>query len=498
MSAVDGSGLGTNSGEPVDLGGSRRIHIVGVGGAGMSAIAEILATMGHQVTGSDLKDGPTVQRLQGLGLTVSVGHRAANVGSAELVAISSAIPAGNAEVSAARAAGIDVVRRADVLAALCRLRATVAVAGTHGKTTTSSMLALILVEAGVQPSFLIGGDLNEIGSGAAWDVGQHFVVEADESDGTFLQLDPFVSVVTNVEPDHLDHYGSYQNVRAAFGQFVASTAAVAVVGIDGPDGAALAVAASANPLGTASPDSQPETDAGAPRVVTFGEHPDADYRMVDVTSARDGVSWRLLAGGRDLGLLSLPIMGRHNAANATAATAAALELGLPMDAAVRALARFAGVARRLQFRGEAGGVTFIDDYAHLPSEVAAALAALRSGGWSRLVAVFQPHRYSRIEAVGTEFRDSFVDADVAVLTEIYAAGERPRPGITGRLVANAVIDAHPWRVAAYLPHRRDLVTYLLATLRPGDCCVTLGAGDLTSLPDEVQAALRARAGGAGR
>jgi UDP-N-acetylmuramate--alanine ligase len=187
-------------------------------------------------------------------------------------------------------------------------------------------------------------------------------------------------------------------------------------------------------------------------------------------------------------------MGRHNAANATAATACALELGLPFDAAARALARFAGVARRLQFRGEAGGVTFIDDYAHLPSEVAAALAALRSGGWSRLVAVFQPHRYSRIEAVGVEFRDSFLDADVAAITEVYAAGERPRPGVTGRLVANAVVDAHPWRTVAYLPHRRDLLTYLLATLQPGDCCVTLGAGDLTSLPDEVQQALRERLG----
>ncbi|MGE0727474.1 MAG: UDP-N-acetylmuramate--L-alanine ligase [Acidimicrobiia bacterium] len=465
----------------VDLSHPRSIHIVGIGGAGMCAIAEILASLGHRVTGSDLKDGPTVERLRALGVPVSVGHDAANLGDAELVAISTAIPAHNAEVRAARDAGTTVLRRADILAALCRLRATVAVAGTHGKTTTSSMLALILVEAGVRPSFLIGGDLNEIGTGAAWDEGEHFVVEADESDGTFLVLGPRASIVTNVEPDHLDHYGSYDAVRAAFARFAATTDGPAVIGIDGVDGAALAAAAR----------------AVNPRVVTFGTAATADYRIVDAESARRGVSWTLQRGGEVLGELSLPIVGLHNAANATAAAACALELGIGFDACRRALARFAGVARRLQFRGETGGVTFIDDYAHLPTEVAAALAAVRSAGWPRIVAVFQPHRYSRIAEVGGAFTDSFVDADLIAVTDIYAAGEKPRPGVTGRLVANAALDAHPWRPLAYLPHRRDVVTWLLATLRPGDVCVTLGAGDLTALPDEIQAHLRARATDAG-
>ncbi|MCC6434799.1 MAG: UDP-N-acetylmuramate--L-alanine ligase [Acidimicrobiales bacterium] len=460
----------------VDLGRPRRIHIVGVGGAGMCAIAEILASLGHRVTGSDLKDGPTVERLRALGLAVAIGHDAANVGDAELVAISTAIPAHNPEVRAANAAGVTVLRRADILAALCRLRATVAVAGTHGKTTTSSMLALILVEAGLRPSFLIGGDLNEIGTGAAWDDGAHFVVEADESDGTFLVLGPKASVVTNVEADHLDHYGSYDAVRAAFARFVTTTDGPAVVGIDGPDGAALADAARAD----------------NPRLVTFGAHAAADYRIVDAVSQRSGVTWRLQRRGEDLGELALPIVGLHNAANATAAAACALELGAPFDACRRALGRFAGVARRLQFRGEAGGVTFIDDYAHLPTEVGAALAAVRSAGWPRIVAVFQPHRYSRIAEVGGQFGDSFVDADLIAVTDVYAAGERPRPGVSGRLVANAALDAHPWRPLAYLPHRRDVVTWLLATLRPGDVCVTLGAGDLTALPDEIQARLAAR------
>jgi len=458
---------------PGDLG---PIHILGIGGIGMSAIAEILTALGHGVTGSDLKDGPTVERLRALGLQVRVGHDAANVGDAELVCISTAIPARNPEVVAARDAGLPVLRRADMLAALCRLRSTVAVAGTHGKTTTSSMLALILVEAGVRPSFLIGGDLNETGTGAAWDEGDLFVVEADESDGTFLVLGPRAGIVTNVEADHLDHYGSYDAVRAAFERFVTGIDGPAVVGIDLPDGAALAAAAR---------DRQP-------RLATFGADPAADYRIVDAHSGPDGVSWSLHHHGHDLGRLSLPVLGLHNAANATAAAACALELGIGIEPVRSALARFAGVARRLQFRGETTGITFIDDYAHLPGEVAAALAAVRSAGWSRVVAVYQPHRYSRVEALWPDFGDAFVDADLVAVTEIYAAGERPRPGVSGKLVVNAALDAHPWRPLAYLPHHGDVIAYLLATLRPGDCCVTLGAGDLTTLPDEIQPLLAER------
>jgi UDP-N-acetylmuramate--alanine ligase len=460
----------------LDLSVPRTVHIVGVGGAGMSAIAEILHALGHTVTGSDLKGGAAFDRVQSLGASTFVGHDAAHLGDPDVVTVSTAIPPSNPEVAAARQRGIPVLRRAEVLAALCRLRRTVAVAGTHGKTTTSSMLALVLVEAGLRPSFLIGGDINEIGTGAAWDAGEHFVVEADESDGTFLELAPVASVVTNVEPDHLDHYGSYDALRSAFERFVVGTDGPSVVGVDGPDGAALARSA---------------RDAGA-RVVTFGAAEDADYRIVGPVSARDGARATIVRRGEVLGELHLPIAGLHNLANATAATAVAMELGAPFSAAAAALGRFAGVARRLQFRGEADGVTFIDDYAHLPSEVAAAVSAVRSGSWGRVVAVFQPHRYSRIDALWADFRDAFVDADVVAVTDVFAAGEKPRPGVSGKLVVNAVLDAHPWRPVAYLPRRADLTAYLAGALRPGDVCLTLGAGDLTSVPEEVQAALVAR------
>jgi UDP-N-acetylmuramate--alanine ligase len=460
----------------LDLSAPRSVHIVGVGGAGMSAIAEILHALGHTVTGSDLKGGAAFERVQSLGATTFIGHDAAHLGNPDVVTVSTAIPPSNPEVAEARRRGIPVLRRAEVLAALGRLRRTVAVAGTHGKTTTWSMLALVLVEAGLRPSFLIGGDINEIGTGAAWDEGEHFVVEADESDGTFLELAPAASVVTNVEPDHLDHYGGYGALRDAFERFIVGTDGPSVVGIDGPDGAAVAASARA---------------AGA-SVVTFGTSPAADYRIVDATSARDGARATIVRRGEVLGELRLPIAGLHNVANATAATAVAVELGAPFAAAANALGRFAGVARRLQFRGEADGVTFIDDYAHLAAEVAAALAAVRSGGWGRVVAVFQPHRYSRIDALWPEFRDAFVDADVVAVTDVFAAGEKPRPGVSGKLVVNAVLDAHPWRPLAYLPRRADLTAYLAGALRPGDVCLTLGAGDLTSVPDEVQAALVAR------
>ncbi|MBM3684600.1 MAG: UDP-N-acetylmuramate--L-alanine ligase [Actinobacteria bacterium] len=463
-------------GEEVDLSVPRRVHVVGVGGAGMSAIAEILRTLGHRVTGSDLKDGPALDRLRAAEVAVAVGHDAANVGDAEFVAISTAIPAGNPEVVAARGAGIPVVRRADVLAALCRLRRTVAVAGTHGKTTTSSMLALVLVDAGRHPSFLIGGEINEVGTGAAWDEGPDFVVEADESDGTFLHLGPVASVVTNVEADHLDHYGNYEALVDAFTRFVRTTDGPAVVGIDGPDGARVADAARA---------------AGA-RVVTFGTNPTADVRIVDATTDADGARGTLQRDGADPLRIVLAVAGLHNLANATAAAVTALELGVEPTVVQRSLARFAGVARRLQHRGFHAGITFVDDYAHLPSEAAAAVGAMRASGWGRVVAVFQPHRYSRIAELGEAFGDSFVEADLTVVTDVYAAGERPRPGVTGMRVVHGILDRHPYQQVVYLPRRSDLVAYLAATLRPGDCCLSMGAGDVTSLPDEVQAAVRAR------
>lgn len=449
----------------LDLGSPRRIHVVGIGGAGMSAIATVLARMGHTVTGSDLKPSAQLARLEALGVRVAVGHDAANLPpDAEAVAVSTAIPASNPEVGAARERGLPVLRRAEVLAALCGTRRTLAVAGTHGKTTTSSMLALALTEAGLEPSFIVGGELNEIGSGAAVGRGEWLVVEADESDGTFLELGAEAVLVTNVEPDHLGHWGSFERLVGAFGEFLAAAPGPRLVCADDPVAARLG------------------EKVGA---LTYGAAAGADFGLVVHERGRWGTRFSVLHQGTLLCEVVLPVPGLHNAVNATGALAAAVLLGAPADAAAGALGRFGGVARRFQFRGERAGVSFVDDYAHLPSEVRAALAAARDGGWARIVCVFQPHRYSRTEALWRDFADAFVDADLLVVTDVYPAGEQPRPGVTGRLVVRAVLEAHPDAPVAYLPRRDEQVAYLRRVLRPGDLCLTLGAGDLTSLPDAL-------------
>jgi UDP-N-acetylmuramate--alanine ligase len=458
----------------LDLTHPTRVHVVGIGGAGMSAIATVLAAMGHEVSGSDLKESAGLERLRALGVHVTVGHAAANLpDDVDAVTISTAIPARNPEVVAAVDRGVPVLRRAEALAAIAATRKAVAVAGTHGKTTTSSMLALVLVEAGRRPSFIIGGDVNEIGTGAVWDEGDLLVVEADESDGTFLELPRHAAVVTNVEPDHLEFYGGFEALEAAFGRFLDETPGPCVVCVDDPLAARLGAAAGA---------------------VTYGTGEGADYRMVDLQGGRGGSTFTVVHAGRELGSVQLPVAGAYNARNATAALVTGLELGVPFEAGRAALARFAGVARRFEHRGEVDGVTFIDDYAHLPSEVASVLSATDQGAWGRVVCVFQPHRYSRTAALWPDFADAFTRADLVVVTDIYPSGEAPRPGISGKLVAQAVLDHHPWRRLAYLPRRGDVVGYLAGELRPGDLCLTLGAGDLTSLPDEVQGELRSRVG----
>lgn len=454
----------------VDLARPTRVHVVGIGGAGMSAIASVLATMGHRVSGSDLRDSAGLDRLRAGGVRVAIGHDASNVGDATLVAVSTAIPPTNPEVEAARAHGITVLRRAEILTAIAATREAIAVAGTHGKTTTSSMLALVLVEAGMRPSFIIGGELNEIGSGAVWDDGPHFVVEADESDGTFLELGARHVVVTNIEPDHLEHYGGWEPLRDAFETFVRGATGERVLCADDVEAAALAARLRADGVA----------------VHTYGTSEGADHRMVDVVTGRGGVSFALQSSdGRRIDGVHVPVPGLHNARNAAAALVLATALGADPEASVRAINRFAGVARRFEHRGEAGGVTFVDDYAHLPTEVAAAIAAARDGAWRRVVCVFQPHRFSRTESLWATFADAFVGVDLLAVTDVYPSGERPRPGVTGKLVVNAVLDAHPRTSVAYLPHRSDVVSYLRGVLRPGDLCLTLGAGDLTSLPDEL-------------
>jgi UDP-N-acetylmuramate--alanine ligase len=449
----------------VDLRQPGRFHIVGIGGSGMSAIAEVLAAMGHVVSGSDLRASAGLDRLASLGVTVHVGHDAAHVADVDAVARSTAIRDDNPEVLEAHRRGLPVLRRAEILTAITATRRTIAVAGTHGKTTTSSMLALALREAGLAPSFIIGGDLNEVGSGAVWDEGDWLVVEADESDGTFLELHAEAAVLTSAEPDHLEHYGGVQPLLAAFDSFVADRPGPVVVCAD--DDEARRIAAR---HGTA----------------TYGMHADARYRIDDLRADGSVSRFLLRHQGEVLVEVELPVPGHHNVRNAAAAVALAHALGADPEAAARALRRFAGVARRFQHRGVVGGVTFVDDYAHLPTEVAAAIEAAREGEWGRIVCVFQPHRYSRTASLAADFADAFEGVDLLAVTDIYSAGEAPRPGVSGRLVLDAVLDAHPWHQVAYVPRRDDQVAWLRSTLRPGDLCLTLGAGDLTSLPDVIQ------------
>jgi UDP-N-acetylmuramate--alanine ligase len=449
----------------LDLGAPRKVHIVGLGGMAMSGIATILARLGHTVSGSDLKAGRGLDRLRLLGVTVNVPHDAAALpDELDAVVVSTAIPASNPEVVAARARNVPVLRRADALAAIVATRRTVAISGTHGKTTTSTMTTLILRAAGWHPSFLIGGEPNEVGSNAAHDDGDWLVIEADESDGTFVEIAPEAVILTNVEPDHLDHYGSFAALEAACARYLQTAPGPRVVCADDPVAARLG--------------------AEVGDVITYGTAEGADYRISGYTGDRGGSRFTLSRQGTVLGELAVSAPGIHNARNATAAAAVATEIGVPFDAVRVALGRFAGVARRFQFHGEVDGVELVDDYAHLPGEVKATLAAAREGGWRRVVAVFQPHRYSRTARLWRDFGDAFNAADVVVLTDVYAAGEAPMPGVSGRLVLRAVCEARPDARVLYIPRRSELVERLPKLTRPGDVVVTLGAGDVTSLPDE--------------
>jgi UDP-N-acetylmuramate--alanine ligase len=448
----------------VDLSAPRRVHIVAIGGVVMNVIATVLVRMGHTVSGSDVADSPVLDDLRAQGVTVSVGHAAANVTGADLVAVSTAVPADNPEIRAAQQADIPVLRRADVLAAICATRRTIAVSGTHGKTTTTGMLALILREAGLRPSAIVGGDVAGLQRGLLWEDSELLVVEADESDQTFIALPAAVAVVTSVEPDHLEHYGNdFGQLIDAFDHFLASAS-----------------------LRIVCADDQVSAELGSRHgAVSYGTASGADYRIVDLTADRAGSRFALERRGERLGEVMVPVLGAHNARNAAGALAAALELGAGFDAASRALASYRGVARRVQVRGERDGVTFIDDYAHLPGEVRAALDAVADGGWRRVVCVFQPHRFTRTEALWREFGTAFDRADLLVVTDIYAAFEAPRPGVSGLLIVRAVLDARPTAQVAYLPDRATIAPYLRQRLRPGDVCVTLGAGDLTTLHDEL-------------
>ncbi|HAP75606.1 MAG TPA: UDP-N-acetylmuramate--L-alanine ligase [Acidimicrobiaceae bacterium] len=458
---------------PLDLSVPQRLHVVGAGGPGMSAIAIVLAEMGHTVTGSDMRDRPVLDRVRAAGVDVHVGHDRQLVHGCAAITWSTAIPERNIERQEAIAVGVPSLHRSGMLASICAQAKSLAVAGTHGKTTTTSMLMLILSAAGLRPSFVIGGDVTDMGTGAQWTGGEWFVVEADESDGTHLTLPLFGSIITNIDVDHLEFWGSFDAILDGFDRYLAQIPGPRVLCADDPHCAALATRHAA---------------------ITYGTDSAAEFRAVDIVARNGSYTFTVEHRGVALGSIDLPLRGIHNVRNATGALAMACSVGVPFDVASAALATFGGVARRFDIRAVDGGATFVDDYAHIPTEIKAVLAGARTSGdgWRRVVAVFQPNRYNRMALLWPEYADAFADADIVVLTEIYPSGTTPIPGITGKLVVNAVLDAHPSTRVVWLPNRDELVEYLSRELGDGDVCVSMGCGDIESLPDEVVARRVAR------
>ncbi|MCK1546886.1 UDP-N-acetylmuramate--L-alanine ligase [Bradyrhizobium sp. 160] len=456
------------------------IHFVGIGGIGMSGIAEVLINLGYAVQGSDAADNYNLDRLRKKGAKVSVGHKAENVDGAEVVVVSTAIKRDNPELMAARGRRIPVVRRAEMLAELMRLKSCVAIAGTHGKTTTTTMVAALLDAGGLDPTVINGGIINAYGSNARLGAGDWMVVEADESDGTFLKLPTDVAIVTNVDPEHLDHFKTFDAVQDAFRHFVENLPfyGFAVMCIDHPVVQSL--------VGRIEDR----------RIITYGENPQADVRLVDLTAGGGGSKFKVVIRDRKSGAvhetadLALPMPGRHNASNATAAIAVAHTLGVPDDKIRSAIAGFGGVKRRFTKTGEWNGVTVIDDYGHHPVEIAAVLKAARDSYTGKVIAVVQPHRYTRLQSLFEEFCTCFNDADAVIVADVYAAGEAPIEGIDRDHFVEG-LRAHGHREAIPLPAASELAGIVKALAKSGDLVVCLGAGNITqwaySLPDELKA-----------
>jgi UDP-N-acetylmuramate--alanine ligase len=472
--------------DPVPVVELGRVHFAGIGGAGMSGIARIMLALGVPVSGSDSASSPQLGQLAALGADVRVGQAAANLAGADTLVVSSAIREDNPELAEARRAGIRVLHRAAALASVMLGRQGIAITGTHGKTTTTSMITTVLRNCGAEPSYVIGGILAETGLGAGQGSGRAFVVEADESDASFLMLSPAAAVVTSVEADHLDNYGSLAEIEAAFAAFARKIVdgGLLVACADDAGARSLAEAARRMPL----------------RVLSYGESADADYRLSGVTPR--GMATRLTvsgAGGARLrdpagDTFEIAVPGRHNALNAAAAFATAVELGFPPGQVARGLAAYRGASRRMEPKGEADGVRVLDSYAHHPTELAADLAAARdvaAGG--RVIAIFQPHLFSRTRIFAEQFGAALGLADEAFVLDVYAAREDPEPGVTGRLVADAV----PGGQGQFVADRAGAPEAIAAVAKPGDLVLTMGAGDVTALGPLIVAALRERAG-AGR
>ncbi|WP_448586521.1 UDP-N-acetylmuramate--L-alanine ligase [Thermaurantiacus sp.] len=462
------------------------IHFVGIGGIGMSGIAEVMANLGFAVQGSDIAETQVVEGLRARGIPVAIGHRAENLGEAQVVVVSTAIRPGNPEVERALERRLPVVRRAEMLAELMRLKSTVCVAGTHGKTTTTSMVAALLDAGGLDPTVINGGIINSYGSNARLGAGEWMVVEADESDGSFLRLPPTLAIVTNIDPEHLDHYGSFDAARAAFRQFVEKVPfyGAAILCLDHPEVQALIPTVSGRRIVTYGFAGQADVRGGRVEPIPGGNRFDVAIRL-------PGTEPRAIAG------LELPMPGRHNVGNALAAVASAHLLGLPDTAIREGFRRFSGVRRRFTKVGEvpmAGApVTVIDDYGHHPVEIRAALAAARESAPARVVAIVQPHRYTRLRDLFEDFRTAFNDADTVVLAPVYPAGEAPIEGITHEALAEA-LRRSGHREVLTIPGPADLAPLLAPRLAPGDMIVCLGAGDITKWAAALPAELAARRG----
>ena len=450
-------------------------HFIGIGGAGVSGLARVLHDRGYVVTGSDLKASRYASALEDSGVRVFVGHAASNLGDPQVVVVSSAIPETNPELVAARERGIPVWPRAKMLAHLAGSDVALTVAGTHGKTSTSSMLAMALDSIGLDPTFLIGGELNDLGANARCGTGGYFVVEADESDGSFLFMSPHVSLITNMEADHLDHYGSFDAIVETFREFIGKTDS---------DGAVVACADDPGLVSLARASS-------SARVITYGLARDADVKCEHLERQGRGHRFTVTFPDGMSTEVTIAVPGSHMAVNATGVLAAVWSLGLDVEGAAAALGRFGGVRRRFDHVGEVAGITVVDDYAHHPTEVKATLAGAREAGFERIWVIFQPHRYSRTEALGTEFGAAFTDADRVVLMDVYSAGEAPIPGVSGKTILDALLLDDVRAQVAYFPHRVDVEGYVAGRARRGDLVMTMGAGDVTTVGPELVRALGA-------
>jgi UDP-N-acetylmuramate--alanine ligase len=445
---------------------SYRVHFVGIGGIGMSGIAEVLLNLGYTVTGSDLAASGITLRLENLGAKVFLGHAAKNLGDTDVVVISSAVHPGNPEVVSARHRGVPVIPRAEMLAELMRMKYGIAVAGSHGKTTTTSILASVLAEAGMDPTIVIGGKLNSLGSNACLGQGEYLVAEADESDGSFLKLSPTYAIVTNIDPEHLDHYGSFTAIQEAFVDFANKVPfyGLAILCLDHPTVQGL-------------------LPRITKRVVTYGESMQADYRAEDLEFGREDVSFQVVRRGELLGRVRLRMIGRHNMLNGLAAAAMADELQVPFEAVQAAFEKFEGIQRRFSMVGQVGGISVVDDYGHHPEEIKVTLEGARKAWDRRMLVIFQPHRYTRTRDLGSEFHSAFNQADIVVVMDIYPAGEDPIEGVSARGLFEG-IRSHGHRNVRYISDRQKVVSWLMDELGDGDLLITMGAGDVYRVGEE--------------